>query len=165
MPSSRKVMHYEIEYYLNTTPGVTTPTYNLLNEGITALPKSYNPNMVESHYIAEEQPRQNLQNFAVSWALDNEVFVGDPVGDYLTELAFKEATGSDVITEMIEVHNYFADNTPTSKRAKKRPVSVAIDSTNVTGGEPLSGSTTVASAGDIVFGTWNPTTKSFTPTP
>ena len=157
--ATREIQHYEILYYLNTTPGSGTPTYSLVNEGFTSLTKDNNPEMNDQHFIAEKQARTTLQNYAVSWSLDNSFFEGDAVGDFILDLAFREATGNDAASDLVEVHLY---GTP---RAKRRPVSMAIDSQTVEGGNPLTGTTTVGSDGELEFGTWDEATLTFTPTP
>ena len=159
--ASRKVRHTEKNYFLDVDP-FGTPKFELMNEGITAMPKSNNPNNVSTHYIAEEQPRSSLENYEVSWAVNREFFVGDPVGDYLNELDFTEAVGDDAMSTLVETEGYNPENTPTAVRAKRRPVSIAIDGNNVEGGNALTGDTTMSSSGEKEIGMWNPSTKIFT---
>jgi len=148
-----RVRRSQMEHYLNTgTAG--SPIWSKINVGHAALSTSYNAETSTQQWIGEDSGTTTIDSYAPAISTEQIAFDGDPIFDFVDNLAFTMATGSDAETDYIEVRNY---GTGTS-RARKFRVNISIDSEGDAATDPLTRSYGINFMGDPVYGTWNGTT-------
>lgn len=149
-------------HFLNTGTALS-PTYNLMNLGITNLSVSKNPSYLEEHYIADETGTKELESLAPEFSFEINADDTDAVALYLAELEWEDATMSDVHTDIVSVQAW-ATAVSGAYPAKKTFISASVESVGDEAGKALKYSVKAGQRGDAIFGTFNPTTKTFTAT-
>ena len=163
MPS-KIVKRPEIAHFLNTTPGATA-LWSLINEGHPNLSTSYNAETETYQWIAESSGTTKVKAYAPTVSTEQIAHVGDPIFDFVDKLSWTLAIGAAAETEYLEVRIYNAVGaSPTTYPARKFKCSISIDSEGDAATDPLSRSYNINFMGDPVFGTFNPSTKTFTAT-
>lgn len=156
----------KLQHFMNTTPGETTPTYNLMNLGITSLSIDKNPTYLEEGYIADDVGTKELESLAPEFSFEINVDDTDPVSVFLTGLEWEDKTMEDVQTNIVTVQLW---QTPTGKPeaypAKKYNVSISVETIGDEALKTLKHSVRAGVRGDAIFGTFVPSTKTFTATP
>ena len=156
----------KLQHFMNTTPGETTPTYNLMNLGITSLSIDKNPTYLEEGYIADDVGTKELESLAPEFSFEINVDDTDPVSVFLTGLEWEDKTMEDVQTNIVTVQLW---QTPTGKPeaypAKKYNVSISVETIGDEALKTLKHSVKAGVRGDAIFGTFVPSTKTFTATP
>lgn len=147
---------------LNTTPK-SEATYALVGEGVTELTVSFNPQTNTEQYIHQDSANTELTGYQPNAPVTAQVVKGDAAYDYINEMRKNLPIGPDAHTDIVMV-DLFETATGGSYPATKQPVSIQIDSYGGPATDPLSVSYTVNWRGNGVPGTFNPTTKTFTPT-
>lgn len=141
--------------FLNVTPKAAAPTWALMNKGIESAEFAFNPKENERHYIADKSSTK--ETTGLSKALDTTQFAykGDPVFEYVDDLIYNEAVGSDAKTQILQVFIYRADDlsATTAIPSKVSDVSISISSQTLTGGDQMQIGYNVNFSGDPTFGT------------
>lgn len=164
MADSKQVQRLEMAHFLNTTPSASTPEWNQIGEGHAALSTTYNGETETQQWINQRTGSTYLKNYAPTIDTSQVAYVGDPVFDFVDDLSFKLAVGSDAETEYLEVRIYNAADGETTYPARKFRVSIVITSEGDAATDPLSREYTINFMGDPEIGTFDPTTKTFTKT-
>jgi len=153
----------EFKTFMNTTPS-TTATYSLVGDGVTSGKINYNPKTTTEQYIHQDSASTETDSYAPVMPLEITLKVGDAVCDYLDGLRQTRVVGAGAKTDVVNVWLY---ETPTSGEypAEKQNISLQWDDFGGAGGESNKFNATINYDGDPVFGTFNPTTKVFTPNP
>lgn len=156
----------KLQHFMNTTPGETTPTYNLMNLGITSLSIDKNPTYLEEGYIADDVGTKELESLAPEFSFEINVDDTDPVSIFLTSLEWEDKTMKDVQTNIVTVQLWQKPTgTPAAYPAKKYNVSISVETIGDEALKTLKHSVKAGVRGDAVFGTFVPSTKTFTATP
>lgn len=150
-------LSYETEIYIDTTPTGSTPTYAEINKGFTGFTKTNNPTVQTQQYIGDINATTNITALGMQFAYSGERVVGDPANDYFAGLDGK--IGNDLKTTIVRVNTWEDGNTATLYNAV---VAVASDG-DLAGGSTQAISGTVYVNGDPVKGSWDKSTKKFTP--
>jgi len=162
---SKQVKRVEMAHFLNTAPGVATAAWNIIGEGHPNLSTSYNAETETQQWINQSTGSTTVKSYAPSIGTEQIAHVGDPVFDFVDKLSWDLAVGSDAETEYLEVRIYNAASpSATTYPARKSRVSISIDSEGDAATDPLSRSYNINFMGDPVYGTFNPTAKTFTAT-
>lgn len=158
-----KVKRSQVKTFLNTTPS-SVATYSLIGDGVTSGKTDMNPKTTEETYIHQDSASISVDSYAPTMGIEQTAKVGDPVFEYIDGLRIARAVLGDAETDIVEVYLY---KIPTLGEypAQKQPVSIQVDDIGDKGGEPLKVNYTINYVGDAVQGTFNPTTKAFTPNP
>jgi hypothetical protein len=158
---SSKINSTQVKLFLDTTPD-TTATWSLIGDGVKSFKINYNPKTTEEHYVHEATGTTSVDSYAPTVPVEQTAKKGDEAFDFIDDLRKTRATLTDAETELVSVWLY---ETPTAGAypAEKQPVSIQIDDLTVEGGVPVKINYTVNYVGDSVQGTFNPTTKTFTP--
>lgn len=153
----------KLQHFMNTTPGETTPTYNLMNLGITSLSIDKNPTYLEEGYIADDVGTKELESLAPEFSFEINVDDTDPVSVFLTGLEWEDKTMKDVQTNIVTVQLWQKPTgTPAAYPAKKYNVSISVETIGDEALKTLKHSVKAGVRGDAIFGTFVPSTKTFT---
>jgi hypothetical protein len=156
-----KIKRSEIQTFLNTTPS-TTATYSLLGDGVVAGKISYSPKVTEEAYIHEDSATKSVESYAPSMPVEQTAVTGDAVFEFIDELRKARAVLEDAETDIVNVWMYEAGG-PTTYPAEKQAVAIQIDDFGGDGGAAAKINFTINYVGDPILGTFNATTKAFTP--
>ena len=157
------VKRSQMAHFLNTTPGNGTKTWSRFAVGHESFSTSYNAETETTQYIHEDSGTTYLKNYAPTVDTTQIAHKGDPIFDFVDDLSFKLAVGSDSVTEYLEVRTYNATSM-TAIPARLFKVSIAISSEGDAATDPLQREYTLNFQGDPVFGTFNIDTMTFTQT-
>jgi len=158
------VKRSKLQHFMDTS-ATETPSYNLMNTGITSLSINKNPTYLEEGYIADDVGSKQLESLAPEFTFEINVDASDEVSKFLTELEWGDKTLDDVETSIVSVQLW---QTPTGTEpnlaypAKKYAVSVSVETIGDEALKTLKHSVTAGVIGDAVFGTFIPSTKTFT---
>lgn len=149
--------------FLNTTPS-TTATYSRIGDGVSDAALELNPKITTEQYIDQDVPTSSLESYEPKFPVEMKAKKGDAVFEYVFGLLKTLAVGADALSDVVFVWYH---ETPTLGEypAMKIPVTVAVEKYGGAGDESNKFSYSLSSAGDNVIGTFNPTTKVFTPNP
>ena len=159
----KDIMTYDEAHYFSNSE-------NEINLGgvITELSESTNPIESEKHYIHQKSATTNVTGYSNEFPITMDMVKGDAVFDDFYSIFYERKTGSDIkrdhyivnLWEQVEESGTPVANT---YNARKITQSVEIEeATGEAGGQKtMSGS---LKGGDFVYGTFNTSTKTFTPT-
>ena len=160
---SNKIKRSEVKTFLNTTP-LTTATYKLLGDGVTSGKIDMGPKTTEETYIHQDNASISVDSYAPTMKIEQTAKNGDDVFEFVDALRKARAVLGDAETDIVNVWLY-ETATLGEYPAEKQNVSIQIDEFGGDGGEPTKINYTINYVGDPVLGTFNPTTKVFTPNP
>lgn len=158
------VKRSKLQHFMDTST-TETPSYNLMNTGITSLSINKNPTYLEEGYIADDVGSKQLESLAPEFTFEINVDADDEVSKFLTALEWGDKTLDDVVTSIVSVQLW---QTPTGTEpnlaypAKKYNVSISVETIGDEALKTLKHSVTAGVIGDAVFGTFIPSTKAFT---
>lgn len=158
------VKRSKLQHFMDTS-ATETPSYNLMNTGITSLSINKNPTYLEEGYIADDVGSKQLESLAPEFTFEINVDDSDEVSKFLTALEWNDKTLDDVVTSIVSVQLW---QTPTGTEpnlaypAKKYNVSISVETIGDEALKTLKHSVTAGVIGDAVFGTFIPSTKAFT---
>jgi len=133
-----------------------------MGPGITDQTIAYNPQTEEETYIHEDSGVTELLSYRPTIPTPQTAIAGDPVFDFVDELRQKRAVMGDSKTEIVMVYKYESGSSG-AYPAEKQAVGVQIDDFGGEGGGSLTINYTLNFEGDPVNGSFDPSTKSFTP--
>lgn len=149
--------------FLNTSPS-STATYALVGDGVTTATLNYNPQTIEEVYIHQDSGTTEIESYRPTFPMEMTCKSGDSVFDFVDGLRQDRAVLDSAKTDLVLVYLY-EDAVDGEYPAEKQPVSVQIDSFGGDGGSANRINFTLNFVGDPVKGTFNPTSKAFTPNP
>lgn len=149
--------------FLNTTPGVETPSYELIGDGVTELSIAYNPQSTTEQFINQDSGDTSITGYQPNAPVTQQVKKGNNVFEFVNELRKKRAIGEDAETTIVTV-DAFDGSADTGYIAEQQKVSIQIDSFGGASTDPLSIGYTLNYKGDPVPGTFDAKTKTFTAT-
>jgi hypothetical protein len=158
------VQRRQIADYLGTMPaGSATQTYALMNSGFTAIDESTGVTTKEKQYVGDKAKTTNISGYNGAFAFTADHIADQTAVAALAAVAHDQKTGSDALFDYVRVDLYA---TPTTEG--KYPARYFLVSAEVTDYKPddtdmqLSGN--LHQIGDMVPGTFDITTKTFTKT-
>lgn len=149
--------------FINTTPKEETSAYALVGEGVTELSIAYNPQTTTEQYIHQDTATTEITGYQPNAPVTAQVVKGDPAFEFANSLRRSLPVLSDAYTDVVLVDLY-ETATAGAYPAQKQTVSIQIDSYGGPASDPLSIGYTINWRGDGVQGTFDPSTKTFTPT-
>ncbi len=158
-----KVKRSEIKTFMNTTPA-TTATYKLIGDGVTTGKINYNPKTTDETYITDDSATISIDSYAPTMPIEATAKNGDDVFEYVDGLRKARAVLADAETDIVNVWLY-ETATLGEYPAEKQSCSVQIDDFGGDGGTAAKINYTINFMGGAVLGTFNPTSKAFTPNP
>ena len=153
----KDIMVYDEAHYFGSADGET------INLGgvITEMTESSNPAETEKQYIHQKSSITKVTGYANEFPITMDMVQGDEVSEDFYNLFYTRATGSDLERDHYIV-NLWESSGENEYKARKIRQTVSI--TEATGGageqKQISGS---LKGGDFEYGTFNVSTKTFTP--
>ena len=149
--------------FMNVAPE-STADYKQIGDGITSAVVNYNPQVLEETYIHQDSGTVEVESYRPNMPIEATAKSGDDVFDFVDALRQARAVLDDAKTDIVMVYLY---ETPSGSEypAEKQYVSIQIDSFGGDGGSSTKINYTINFIGDPIYGTFNPTTKAFTPNP
>ncbi len=155
-----KIKSSQVKSFMNTVPGGTA-SYDLIGDGVTSLKINYNPKTTEETYIHQDSASISVDSYAPVMPVEMTAKIGDDVFEFIDTLRKARAVGSAAETSIVNVWLYEAAVSG-AYPAEKQNVSIQIDDMTMEGGVPVKINYTINYVGDVVPGTFNPTTGTFT---
>lgn len=151
--------------YLDTSD-TETPTFSLMGLGFTQLDE--NPNVVidEKAYINDKASTKSVTGYGATFPFTSDVYTEEPAILKILEIGEGQKTGSDAICKFVRTKFLVDENgDPITTTVQARQFNVAVEVTGITGAgtEALVVAGNLHQRGDFVPGTFNISTKAFTP--
>lgn len=160
----KKQKRSKFKTFLNTKPDTpVTPAWSLFGNGVTSQTLNYNPQTEDETYIHQDSGETEVTGYKPTIPTPQTAMPGDPVYDYIDGLRRKRAVLADARSEVLLVYAYLEPDATGNYPAERNACSIQIDDFGGDGGTSLKINYTVNLVGDPVIGTFNPTTKAFTP--
>ena len=153
------VMRYQWEAYMGCILG-STKGNNLIGEGFTTFPKAMNPKEYTRKYISDKTERTDVIGYAPSIGYSCDAIPDDPCVSEIIHITDNELIGTDTHRDIISV-NRWTESDGTCE-AFKRTYAVIPDNKG-DGTDALVYTGTLKAVSDLVKGTFNVSTKTFTP--
>lgn len=111
--------------FLDTTPGEASETWKRAGKS-TDFAKAMNAETETFDYIEDENPTTELNSYRPSISQTQAAYIGDPIYDFVFDLYFRQATGSDAITKCMEVYQQ-KNSDSTANLAEQCDALITID--------------------------------------
>jgi hypothetical protein len=151
-------LRYEKLHYMNLG-SVSSPKYELINEGITDFTESQNAQVEASHYIGNKVATQRTRSLQPSFAYAGLLNDEDAVSKRLYEIGANQEL--NVKVKIAHVDTWGTDKTKLIARLGTYNI-IPENPGSGSGGEDLGISGTMSQVGELVVGTWNMGNKTFT---
>ena len=153
----KDIMVYDDAHYFGDATGETIS----LGGVITEMTESSNPKETEKQYIHQKSSVTKTTGYANEFPITMDMVQGDEVSEDFYNLFYTRATGSELERDHYIVNLWESEGENTYKARKIRQT---VSITEATGGageqKQISGS---LKGGDFEYGTFNVSTKTFTP--
>ena len=156
-----KIKRSQVQTFLNTTP-LAAATYSLLGDGVVSGTIAYNPKTTEETYVHQDSATITIDSYAPTLPVEQTAVSGDAVFEFVDGLRRARAVLDAAETDIVNVWMYETGG-PTAYPAEKQNVSIAIEDFGGEGGVAVKINFTINFLGDPVLGTFNASTKAFTP--
>ena len=157
----RDIMTYDEAHYFQTGTG----SESKINLGgvITSLTESSNPTESEKQYIHQKSAVTSVTGYSNEFPITMDMVQGDEVFDDFYKLFYERATGTELKRDHYIV-NLWEPVAETENTYKARKITQTVEITEANGDagaqKQITGS---LKGGDFVYGTFNTSTKTFTP--
>lgn len=136
--------------------------YHLIGEGFTDLSESKGAKEYSRKYVNYKTEVSDVIGYAPSYSYTCDVISGDTVVDEIVSITDYEKIGTDAHREVITVNGWKPGTTSGTFEAFQRKFAVIPDAKG-SGTEALIYSGTLKARGDMVPGSFNVETSTFTP--
>lgn len=163
-----EVMAYDEAYYLDvesTKADGATADIELMNVGVSKFEESSNPTEKSVHYIGNKSKTNKVTGYDNQFSIESDLIKNDQVVMYLYDIFRNRKTGKFAQQNLfiVELWNP-VENQENTYKARKLLTSAVISGKTPNPGETITFSGDLKGIGDFVDGTFNTTTKTFTPT-
>lgn len=148
----KAVMREKSINFLDTTPSEGTNKWALMNKGIESASVAYNPTVNTRHYIADEGPTSTTTAFDKQLDVTQFAYEGDATFDYVDDLFYNDAKGSDAESNILQVFMY-RKQVGGAYQAKLSKCSIQLGEHGGDGGDQLQLAYNVAFNSSAVKGT------------
>ena len=157
------IMEYDELHYFGDSTGETIT----LGGVITEMTESSNPTESEKQYIHQKSKTVNITGFSNEFPITMDMVKNDEVFEDFYSIFYNRATGSDAKRDHYIVNTWEPvenNGTPVANTYKARKINQSVEITECNGAageqKQITGS---LKGGDFVYGTFNTSTKAFTP--
>lgn len=144
-----------IKHLINTSSPFSegNPIWSLVNEGVTELTESFNPDTDDLQYIDEEQKTTTVKSYAPSLSLSAVMVSGDPVNTWIRDKIYELPTGEKADCEYIRFNilDEIPGKSKVYKAIRKKAV-VSVESTGGSAGDTAEMEITISGKGDPIKG-------------
>ena len=162
---SRLVKRAELQSYMDVST-TSTAQLELIGEGFTSLTEAKNPKEYSRQYIHEYTERTDVVGYAPTLTYSVDAHTNNPVIAKIQKVTDEELTGSDAQVNIVSVNTFDTTGSGNSATcaAFRRKYAIIPDGKG-DGTDALIYTGAFRAVGDIEKGTFNPSDKTFTPTP
>ena len=124
---------------------------------------SNNPTVSTKHYINMKSPHNSITAIAKQYSMSADYVKGDPCLDYIESI--EDNIRSDCVTELIDVDmsSPISDGSGTKYKARKANITISVTQPySIEGGNNQNIEATFYVNGDLVDGSFDTSTKTFT---
>ena len=146
------VKRKEIMLYLNTKPTEESEVWGLYGKKSTTATYTYNPNSTSETYITDDNATNTLDSYSVTIDGNMKCYFGDAIYDFIDNLRYNLATGSDAVTKALLIDKYDKNSVDSSFRAQVFEATISIESYGGDGGVTPSITFTIGLNGDPIQG-------------
>lgn len=162
---SKPIIRHQIADYLKTGEtgtGTATPVYSLMGTGFNSLDENPSAKVDTTAYISDKVASSDVTGYETTFPFNTDLIADQDAVMFLYNIGRNQKTGEDAQTEYIRVDLY---GTASSGAYPARKFNVTVEVTGITGAgtEKVKVAGNLHQNGDFVEGTFNPTTKVFTP--
>lgn len=157
------IMEYDELHYFGDSTGETIT----LGGVITEMTESSNPIESEKQYIHQKTKTINITGFSNEFPITMDMVKSDVVFEDFYDIFYNRKTGSDAKRDHYIVNTWEPvenNGTPVANTYKARKINQSVEITECNGAageqKQITGS---LKGGDFVYGTFNTSTKAFTP--
>ena len=156
-----KVNRHRIADYLNTGAALTEE-YSLMGTGFTSLSESPSAKVDKTAYIHNKSASGSITGYENVFPFNSDLIADDAAVMALYEVGRNQKTGKDAEFDYVRVDLY---KEAVSNAYPARKFRVAVEITEISGEsvETVKVSGNLHQVGDFIEGTFNTTTKAFTP--
>lgn len=144
------VKRKEIMLYIDTTPN-SNETWGLYGKKSTTATYTYNPNSTSETYITDDNATVTLDSYNITIDGSMKCYYGDAIYDFINELRYKLAVGSDAVTKVLLIDKY-DKNSDESFKAQTFEATISIESYGGDGGVTPNITFTIGLNGDPTQG-------------
>jgi len=155
-------MREKLAHYLNIG-SATTPSYVLLGDGITSLTEEFNPETDTKQYINQANGTTVVKSYTPTISIEKEYIKDEDLQTWMNEKIKDLPTGSSAESDYIRLNLFDTTSTSGVYNAVKRKCTYQFDSIGGDAGSELMNNMTLGGVGDGIKGTFNVSTKTFTP--
>jgi len=158
-----KVSRYHIIDYLDITPNLVTPTYELCGSGFNSLNETPGAQVDKKTYINDTTSTTSVKGYETSFGYDADVMKNQTTVMYLYNVGRNHLVGADAETTYIRADKYDPAITGSTRyfKARKFKVSIEVSGAAGAGGETLVSTGNLNCVGDPIFGYFDTVTKTF----
>ena len=157
-------MREDLKHFIDTSMGASEASYELLGDGIESLTEEMNPEEESKQYINMSKASNSVKSYQRTFDVDKEDCIEDNVQKWIDGLVDKLPTGAKAKTSFVRMRLRDAVEGSTGiYRAIKVPCTVSVTSNGGTGGDYVHNVISVKQCGEDIEGTFNISTKTFTP--
>lgn len=99
-PEQRRALQHALEFKpVGQTS--TDKSIHLISQGVSELTEEFNPDIEETHYIADKNGTTNIKRYAMTVPLTMEYINDDEVCKFIRDIAMKMSTGDDAEVDYI----------------------------------------------------------------
>ena len=153
-------MVYDEAHYFDV--GTSSASDIQLGGVITEMTESSNPTETEKQYIHQKSKITKTTGYSNEFPITMDMVKGDKVFENFYEKFYQRKTGNDLNIDHYIVNLWESETEANTYKARKITQTVSITECNGAAGEQkqITGS---LKGGDFVYGTFNTSTKTFTP--
>lgn len=157
--SNDLVLRCQWESYMQCGTG-ESKTFNLIGEGFTTFPEAKNPKEYTRKYVNYKTEKTDVIGYSPSISYSCDCIAGEPVVEEIIEITDKELIGTATHREIVSV-NCWEETTDGKFAATKRTYAIIPDGKG-DGTDALIYTGTMKAISDLVEGTFDRSTKTFT---
>ena len=157
------VGRYQHPGYLDVSGGSGTAQYELLGFGVTQLDDSPSAQTTSKRYVNQKSATQTIGSYEWTAPLEFDLIRSEKAIEYIASIGENEKTGAEAETNYVLVYLEKPVESQSGKyKAKKRRVAIEVAEFSDNDGE-LQGSGNLLAVGDWEWGSFDTSTKTFTP--
>lgn len=157
-------MREQLRHYVDVTMSSEEPQYELLGDGVSSLTEEMNPEEETKHYIHMANASNNVKSYQRTFDVDKEDCIDDEVQKWIDGLVDDLPVGASARTSFVRFRLKDAVEGQTGTyKAIKVPCTVSVVSSGGDGGDYVHNVINIKQQGTDIKGTFNISTKVFTP--
>lgn len=164
--NNETVMRHQIADYLDVGTA-STPKFALMGVGFNTLDENPNAQTDSKTYVNQKVQTSQIKNYQTQFPFDTDLISSEEAVMALYEVGRDQKTGAAAELDYVRVELFkpvTGESVTNTYSARKFRVAVAVSGIAGAGGETVKVTGTLYAVGDPVAGTFNTSTKTFTPT-